>query len=136
MKQNFLRISAFAMIAAAAVHAQSSGTLTANVPFDFIVGNQTLHAGQYTVDQGNIGGEVIVKRMGHKDAAIAMTNAIQSVALQSEARLVFRRYGNTYFLTEVWVGGASGREFRKTRQERELAARRVVPVNTTLVTSR
>jgi hypothetical protein len=38
-----------------------------------------------------------------------------------EARLVFHRYGNTYFLSQVWMAGSSvGRELRKMRQERAI----------------
>jgi hypothetical protein len=36
--------------------------------------------------------------------------------------LTFRRYGNTYFLAQVWVSGsAEGREMIKSKAERDLA---------------
>ena len=37
-------------------------------------------------------------------------------------RLIFNRYGDQYFLTQVWVGGdIDGRELPKFRRERHLA---------------
>jgi len=34
---------------------------------------------------------------------------------------VFHRYGNTYFLSQIWMAGEStGRELLKTREERAL----------------
>ncbi len=40
--------------------------------------------------------------------------------------LVFHRYGNTYFLSQVWMAGSSvGREMRKTRQERAIERERI-----------
>ena len=39
----------------------------------------------------------------------------------SKSTLVFHRYGDEYFLSEVWpAGAATGREFPKSRAEREL----------------
>jgi len=40
---------------------------------------------------------------------------------EAQARLVFHRYGNTYFLSQVWMAGSgAGRELLKTRQERAI----------------
>ena len=71
MKKHLLRISVFAVIAAAAAHAQNFTRVQANVPFDFVVDGQTLQAGQYTVGQGKVGGVVVIEatdRKGHSAA--------------------------------------------------------------------
>src|SRR5712691_10280680 len=134
MKTHLLRTSILAVLAAAAVHAQGQ-TLRVNVPFDFILRSQTLRTGQYTVDQGAISGAVIIKGVDHQGGAVAIGLALQSVAVQNEGKLVFHRYGNTYFLTEVWGPGNYGRQLPKTNREREMAAQLLIPHNTTLVAS-
>ena len=41
---------------------------------------------------------------------------------QEETKLVFHRYGDQYFLSQIWtVGANSGRELLMPRLERELA---------------
>ena len=137
MKTNLLQVSVLAVIAAAAVHAQGYPKVTANVPFDFVAGDHTFRAGQYTVDQGRLSGTgLLIECLDHKDAAFALANSIQSSAVRSHGRLVFHRYRNTYFLSEVWVGGGQGRWIATTHRERELAAKGVMPQVTTLLASR
>ena len=53
-----------------------------------------------------------------------LTFAVTTRDPQDKARLVFHRYGNEYFLSEIWpAGGATGRELPKSRPERELQQR-------------
>jgi hypothetical protein len=59
MKNNLICPSIAAVLAAVAVYAQSSITLEANVPFDFIAGGKTLAAGAYTVGYSASGVVVI-----------------------------------------------------------------------------
>jgi hypothetical protein len=136
MKKHLLRISVFAVIAAAAAHAQSFTPLHANVPFDFVVGDHTLHAGQYTVHQGKVGGVVVIEPVDRKGDAAAIGIPMQSASGPIDTKLVFRCYGNACFLSEVWGIGDYGRELLKTDREREMAAKRKVPENTTIAASR
>jgi hypothetical protein len=136
MKTSLLRTSLLAVVAAAAVYGQSPETFKVNVPFDFIVGGQTLPAGQYRVEQRFIPDVVVINSADHTRGAIVIGPGLQSVAAQKDGKLVFHRYGNTYFLTEVWGPGNYGRQIPKTRRERELAARGLPPDRTILVASR
>jgi hypothetical protein len=133
MKTNLLRTSLLAVVAAAAVYGQ---TFKVNVPFDFIVGSQTLHAGQYSVEPGPVPEAVVIGSADHKAGTIVFGPALQSPLTQQDRKLVFHQYGNTYFLTEVWGTGNYGRQIPKTRQERELAAREMPHDTTILVASR
>jgi hypothetical protein len=41
--------------------------------------------------------------------------------LQAESKLVFNRYGDHYFLSQIWeAGDNAGRELMKSREERQL----------------
>lgn len=103
--------------AVVSAQAQSAKTLVSNVPFEFIVGDQTLPAGKYQINR-SLGNALTIRT---SDAAVnRLTNEVQSRE-NSKARLVFHRYGERYFLAEVWTGaGDVGRQLLKSRQERAI----------------
>ena len=115
-------IIALAFMTAVVSNAQStSQKLRANIPFDFVVGDKTLAAGQYTVgaitSTSNDGIMVRSTRGGH--SAIRLSHTVQANAPKSRAMLMFRRYGNSYYLAQVWTpGSAEGREILKSKTER------------------
>jgi hypothetical protein len=115
-------IVALALVTAIAAAAQSGGgKLKADIPFDFVVGDKTLAAGEYTVGQiSTSSSDAIMIRNsagGHK--AMRITNAVASSAPKRRTQLTFHRYGNTYYLSQIWVAGsAEGRQMLKSKQER------------------
>ena len=53
---------------------------------------------------------------------------IYTDAASVDTRLVFHRYGELYFLSEVWtLGDSSGRQLLKSRQEHALDKQRAHP---------
>lgn len=137
MKTNLLRTSIVAMLAASAAFAQGYAPIRADVPFDFVVGNRTLRAGQYAMTSANAaGGSIVVKAADNKGSAIVLGSALYSVGGHAPARLVFHRYGNTCFLAEVWGSDNVGRQVPKTSRERELSARVAAPENIILAALR
>lgn len=115
-------IIALAFVTAVVSSAQSRGKMIrADVPFDFIVGDKTLAAGQYSVGQitTNSDGGILVKSRTGKHGALRLTNAVLIKAPRQKTSLTFLRYGNTYFLSQVWISGsAEGREVIKSKAER------------------
>jgi hypothetical protein len=82
-------------------HAQNA--LVVNVPFDFAAGAATLPAGQYYVEQLSRGSVVMIKGIsGQAAAAVAMTRPAEPKREQAKSVLVFKRYGEDYFLAEIW----------------------------------
>ena len=105
--------------AVVSAQAQSAKTVVSNIPFEFIVADQTLPAGKYRVNS-SIGTAVKIWTNDPDAAAIRLTNEIQPNK-DRRARLVFHRYGDRYFLAEVWTGaGDVGRRLLKSRQERAI----------------
>ena len=103
------------------------------IPFDFVVGTQTLPAGQYTVERAFMSPLLVLKSAGGQVRSI-ITEGVESVASPTIGELVFHTYGKQYFLAEVWTQGSkSGRQLHMTSHERELAARREIPTETTTV---
>ena len=118
-------VAAVAFVSAAAANAQSRGRLHANVPFEFTVGDKNLSAGDYDITTLFNSGDTIVVKNGEK-AAIRLSNRLTSSEPQKNNKLVFHKYGERYFLAEVWQGGEStGRKLVSSKAEdavrRELA---------------
>ena len=102
-------------------NAQSQTRLKANIPFEFVVGNHTMAAGEYTVKAVTEGGgalAILGKENG--ESVVRLTDPIEAMNKRRSARLVFHRYGQSYFLAQVWTGDSIGRTFAKSRQERAM----------------
>ena len=118
--------------ASASVKAQSlQYKLTANVPFDFTVSDKKLPAGKYSISRAQTSnGDLvlqIVSADGQKNIS-RLTIPVITHKPMNQGTLVFNRYGNDYYLSEVWpAGGSTGRELLKSRTERELARRAQEP---------
>jgi len=113
---------ALAGASAVVANGQSNARLVAHVPFDFVVGDKTLPAGEYRVAATDQSGETIAIANSQGDAAIRLSNPMERNDREKAAKLVFRRYGGTYFLAQVWrAGEATGREISKSNQERSMA---------------
>ena len=119
MKKHLLRLS---MIAALAASASFAETYYVSVPFNFVVQNKAVPAGQYVLDSSAVAGAVVV-RSDDRKIAFALTGAtVTSENFRQTARLVFHRYGNRYFLEQVWTRDGAGRQLRQSAEERELVA--------------
>ncbi len=88
----------------------------ASVPFEFVVGDQSLPAGAYTVTAlTSSGGAMRIRGNESNDSAIRLTT--QASGTSTHAKLVFHRYGQRYFLAQVWSSNEDGRELSTSRKE-------------------
>jgi hypothetical protein len=117
-----LGVLVVALTASPAYSQSSSGARPVwDVPFDFIVGDETLPAGQYTIQRGVTPGAVLVYNLDGKDSHFRLSNPIYGNAADHSV-LVFNRYGNQHFLSRVWIAGREdGSELKKSKLEREMA---------------
>jgi hypothetical protein len=103
--------------------AQAQELLVVNIPFDFVAGNMTLPAGEYSIKVS--APERTLLLIDHKDAAASSflnTDAVATTEIQTESKLIFNRYGGRYFLSQVWTEGNSrGRQLSKSAREKEMA---------------
>ncbi len=104
-------------------HAQSSGQFVATIPFDFYAAGKTLPAGAYLVTrstQTSAEGLVLRRTDGRGDVFVT-TRVSQASQIQRQSKLIFHRYGDEYFLSEIWTSGRIvGRELPISRRERSL----------------
>lgn len=116
-------IAAVALMAAlVSANAQSSGSVVADIPFEFAVGGKSLRAGEYSVRAFTANGDaLLISNQNSNDDAIRLTQSIQARIVPQKAKLVFHRYGQRYFLSEVWTAGErTGRQLQKSGEERAI----------------
>lgn len=110
------------MAALVSAHAQSSGPVNIDIPFEFAVGGKSLKAGEYSVRAYTTSGDaVLIRSRDSHGAAVRLTRSIQASIVPEKSKLVFHRYGQRYFLSEVWTAGEqTGRQLTKSSEERAL----------------
>lgn len=109
------------MIAASAVHAQAERRAVIDIPFAFHVGDKTLPAGQYRIEPNRRGSDKawVIRRTDDSAGTVVMTIPTWTNKVREKTQLVFHRYGDQYFLSQVWTRGTgSGIELPVTREER------------------
>ena len=116
----FMLVIALAFATAVVSANGQSSQSKANVPFDFTVGSKTLASGNYAVDSATAGGECVrVSNIEAKGSAARLTTPLNGTSKHD--KMVFHRYGQSYFLAEIWTdGGSQGRQLTKSKQERAI----------------
>jgi hypothetical protein len=110
-----------------ASHAQDLKTaVIVNVPFAFQNGSQHLAAGRYTISMDY---QHIASIRGESGSGFAMTGSDEERQPSTTTKVVFRKYGDQYFLREVWVAGdTSHTYFPTSKVERlEISSNRTAP---------
>jgi hypothetical protein len=111
-------LSLFVILTATTVYAQSDSALVANIPFEFVIGNKTFPAGEYTVRYTYRSVIQILSR--DRGACMFVSTGLAKGGKKIGSELVFNRYGDQYFLSTLWRAGDVGRAVSMSRSEREL----------------
>ena len=123
MTTQLIRNLSVALLAAASVCAQASQKLTVQIPFGFHVGDSMLPSGEYIVSTDVAPGVVGLRSADAKSSVMILSIATQGSATSDTGKLVFNKYGDEYFLSQIWEAGNNrGSELRKSRREAEVAA--------------
>ncbi len=121
----------------AAAQLDSRSKIAVQVPFEFVAANKIVPAGEWVV-------QIAIEEVNVLDIRNAHTNAgVFSTSSRSEAKqpashyaLVFRRYGDRYFLSEISLQGSKiGYRLRESKAEAELRARNVSSTEETVLAS-
>ena len=129
------RASIFAAVLAVATlspasHAQDVGVVAkVNVPFSFESGSKHYAAGVYTIRMEN---QHILLIRGVSESGMAMTSVEDNGQPAQKSAAVFQRYGNRYFLSEIFVAGKSRHiHLQQTKQEKQsqVAQNTTAPTN-------
>jgi len=114
------------------VMAQYSGPIKVTVPFNFVVENDRMPAGDYTIQRVATGRLRIESNDRHTAASFLAIPKQGKVT--EKAHFIFHRYGGEYFLATIWTPGQEvGWEVLQGKLETELARKGTSPVQSAMV---
>lgn len=118
-------------MAVASVSAQTPTGAEVNIPFDFSAGKASLKAGTYVIIRKSDSMLQIRQANEKKTILVNAPLTIGSRDYRAGERLVFNRYGDEYFLTQVWFTADQGKQLlpssAETSAARELVKRNLKP---------
>ncbi len=122
-----LAINAFAILSlvltVSAVSAYAQGARLVKkveIPFEFSVNNKVLPAGVYNVERSREG-VLLIRSEDNQEASASLTVSVEANAAPESGSMVFHRYGDTYFLFQVWERGSNdGHQLLKSHTERSV----------------
>lgn len=107
---------------ASAVASAQSLMIKAYIPFSFNAGETRLAAGEYTIKRIAENALVIESADGKTRAMVVAARSVDQQENKGGEKLVFHRYANSYFLSQVWLMRTSaGRELNPSKSERAAA---------------
>ena len=96
--------------------------MNVNIPFNFVVGGATLPSGEYTVQGLSLGNAISIRKLDQTAKSLTLAIRCESSKTPEKSKLVFHRYGDRYFLAQIWMAGDNaGHELPKSRREAEVA---------------
>jgi hypothetical protein len=122
MKRNLITgilttLTLLLLISVPSTYAQA--TIEATVPFNFMVGKAEMPAGTYTINRLS-SSAIEIKGSTTKKSAVSIVWSEGASASDSAAKLVFNRYGDSYFLSQVTRGsGANVMQLPTSKLEQE-----------------
>jgi hypothetical protein len=106
-----IAIMMFMAVATITAEAQVFGSkqVRARIPFAFNVGKTSLPAGEYTITVLNPSSDRKVLQIRSKDRKLSALVHITDLASNNaeDAKLIFNRYGDTYFFAQAQLAGDS-----------------------------
>ena len=106
----------FACLWATTASAQSP-QLASTIPFAFHVGAQSCAAGKYTLTRMGAAPPLL---RGAKGSCSLFMGYGAPLSGQSQPKLVFHRYQDQYFLSEIWNEGGIGSRLPLSQREQEV----------------
>jgi len=118
-------VSMFTLCAAvASANAQLSYPVRAKIPFDFSMGDKKLPAGEYTFSRLSGFSDSKLMSVSSVDAGTRVfqsTFGARVLTPRNDSILIFHKYGNQYFLEQIWSGGEQeGTQVPESRSERTI----------------
>ncbi len=94
------------LLAVSAARAQTPA-LQAAIPFNFVVGNHVLPAGQYLLGNTRLASPRLVSARDLDEPITSLIGANNCYVNEAPktSKLVFHRIGNEYFLYQLWIAG-------------------------------
>ena len=112
-------------LSAAPGQAQDEAKIKATIPFNFVVGNKELKAGDYVIESLLANNALQFRSEDGDVQQIAFTVPIETNRTGDHERMLFHHDGDQYFLSQVWLSGdENGHELIPGAQEKKAATNR------------
>jgi hypothetical protein len=123
MKKQLFALFGLGLLLATASATAQTVALKANIPFNFVVTGKELPAGEYTIQPVDMQGTMLsISDSDLRPKSMVISIRCESLNRSPQTRLVFHRYGDRYFLAQIWrAGNKSGYELPKSNRETEVA---------------
>jgi hypothetical protein len=120
-----------------AAQSLTNWTVAAQVPFEFVASNRIIPAGHCVVKSSGMDSGRQVLAIGNFSAhksALAQPDRAESKAASGKTVMVFKRYGDRYFLSSIRIEGSNLiYKLPESKAETELRAQNVAASQTNLV---
>ena len=120
-KQLFALVGLGLLLATVSAYAQTG--VKANIPFNFVVDKATLPAGEYIVQSLSTSGSAMtIQSSDRKLTRLVLPISCSSAKAAEKTKMLFHRYGDQYFLAQIWTAGNDiGSELPRSQRETEVA---------------
>lgn len=110
---------------------QPSVRIKADIPFAFEVGNQKVPAGEYMITGKQGERSILVSTSSEFVLSVLRNYDLSSRGIKDgvEAKLVFNKYGDRYFLSEVWAPNDVAHGLLKSKNERTMVTSTLITAN-------
>ena len=113
--------------------AQYSGPMKVTVPFSFVVENDRMPAGDYTIERA-LNGRLRIRNSDGRSLSTFLAIPKQGKVAPEKAHFIFHRYGSEYFLATIWTPGQEvGWEILQGKLETEAASKNTSTMQTAMV---
>ncbi len=133
LRRLLLTIGLSAVLGSSLLNAQTTGKIGgAEISFTFQIADRVLPPGTYTIS-AHANGLMELWNGETRQHTMFVAGSYMSDK-QANPRLVFNRYGDRYFLSQVWVGSdATGHVLPKGHLEKEIAGTAQTPGSLTAI---
>ncbi len=109
-----------AVLGASFLYSESMPTESATVPFAFHVQQNDFPAGRYMLYRVGAAGLIQIRNLATGESIMFTARPALAVK-RGDPKLIFNRYGDRYFLSQVWTPDATRIDVVKGAREKEIA---------------
>jgi len=127
-----------AFVGMAAAQKIGNSTIVTKVPFDFVVADRVVPAGEYVVQAATMDGSSLgIRNAFARVSLLSPTSTTEGKLAAAHYAMVFTRYGDRYFLTGIKLQGSKiAYRLPESKAEKELRAQNMSATEEVLLAAR
>ncbi len=115
-------VAVIILLATGVASAQSTDPIRFRTPFEFVIGDQWVPAGEYTVSVVSPAGTLSFRSTDGAVSLLIGSVPVQATQTAERFKFIFNRYGDHYYMSQIWTPGyRTGRTLVPRTTELELA---------------